>query len=80
VPKYKGDISMDRSRIKIVKRGEVRPKVKVSKKRTSSPRVAAREMVSTVTDWVTDLKQRKTEETKIAFESLFAGNQQASES
>lgn len=70
---------MDRSRIKVVKRSDVEAK-KPKKGRKASPRVAAREMVSTVTDWVSDLKNRKTEETKIAFETLFAANRRTSES
>ena len=70
---------MDKSRIKVVKRSDVKAIVRKKKGRKASPRAAAREMVSTVTDWVSDLKQRKTEETKIAFETLFAANRQANE-
>ncbi len=77
--KSRGIIFMDRSRIKVVKRSDVEAK-KPKKGRKASPRVAAREMVSTVTDWVSDLKNRKTEETKIAFETLFAANRRTSES
>jgi len=70
---------MDKSKIKIVKKTEVvtlRPR----KKRVASKRAAAREIVSNVTEWVTDLKQRKTVETKAAFDMLFAANQRPSES
>lgn len=69
----------DKSKIKIVKKSEastIRPK-KV--KRVSS-RAAAREMVSNVTGWVSDIKQRKTMETKAALEMLFASNRQPNES
>lgn len=52
----------------------------VKKRKTASPRTAAREMVSNVTDWVSDLKQRKGHETKAAFEMLFAANRRPSES
>ena len=71
---------IDKTKIKIVKRTEavaVRSKMKV---KVASPRAAAREMVSTVTDWVSDLKVRKTVETKAAFDMLFAANRQAQES
>jgi len=71
---------MDRSKIKIVKRSSVTPESNQGKGRSANPRAAAREVVSTVTDWVTDLKERKTEETKIAFETLFAANRQPRES
>jgi hypothetical protein len=71
---------MDRSKIKVVKRAAVSGKAKRKKGRVAHPRAAAREMVATVTEWVSDLKQRKTEETKIAFEQLFAANRQPRES
>ena len=72
---------MDRTKIKIVKRAEAniaRGQKKKIKKAT--PRAAAREMVSTVTEWVSDLKQRKTDETKAAFDLLFVANRQPRES
>ena len=71
---------MNRPKIKVVKRSEVKDAIKPKKARAAHPRVAAREMVSTVTEWVSDLKQRKTEETKIAIESLFGANRQPTES
>ena len=71
---------MDRSKIKVVKRSDIKPDVRIKKARTASSRAAAREMVSTVTDWVADLKQRKTEETRLALETLFTGNRQPRES
>lgn len=72
---------INKSKIKIVKRTEaVAAKSVIKKRKTASPRAAAREMVSTVTDWVSDLKQRKGQETKAAFELLFAANQRPSES
>lgn len=70
---------IDRTKIKVVKKGE--SKVIVSKKRkVTSSRAAAREIVSNVTGWVSDLKHRKTIETKAAFDLLFASNQRPSES
>ena len=71
---------MDRSKIKVVKRSDIKPGLKASKVRKASPRETAREMVSNVTVWVADLKQRKTEETKLALETLLSSNRQPRES
>jgi hypothetical protein len=71
---------MDKSKIKVVKRSEVKPTEKLNKGKMENPRVSAREMVSTVTDWVADFKERKTEETKIAIETLLSANRQPRES
>lgn len=66
---------MDRSKIKVVKKTDA-VAAKVKKRKIVSSREAAREMVTNVTTWVTDLKQRKTTETKAALDLLFAANQQ----
>jgi len=72
---------MDKTKIKIVKRADANvARSKKKKVKVATPRTAARDMVSTVTEWVTDLKQRKTEETKAAFDLLFAANRQPRES
>ena len=61
---------MDKAKIKVIKKGtQVTVKPKVVK---NSTKVAAREMVSNVTNWVNDFQQRKREETKQAIEKLFA--------
>jgi hypothetical protein len=70
---------MDKNKIKVVKKGDVRV-VRPKRKKIASSRAAAREMVATVTDWVTDLKDRKGVETKAAIELLFGGNHRPSES
>ena len=72
---------IDKSKIKVVKRAEAVATRSAARKtkRVASPRAAAREMVSTVTDWVSDLKQRKGSETKAALELLFATNQRPNE-
>ncbi len=70
---------INKGKIKIIKKVEaqnVMPKAKAVK----SSRKAAREMVSTVTEWVSDLKVRKREETKAAFDMLFGANSRPSES
>ena len=73
---------MDKSKIKIVKKTEAIGLKSKNRKKKKAPtqRSAAREMVATVTDWVTDLKNRKSVETKAAFDLLFAANQRPSES
>lgn len=81
-PANKAEVKMiDKNKIKVVKRIEAATLSSQSRKiKVVSPRVAARVMVSNVTEWVTDLKQRKTLETKAAFDLLFAANQRPSES
>ena len=70
-------------KIKVVKKLEVKPvaakPVKGNAARVAA-RVAAREMVSTVSDWVTELKTRKSEETKAAIEKFIPRHPQPSES
>lgn len=70
---------IDRSKIKIVKKTDAVPQRSKKRKAVVSSRAAAREIVSNVTGWVSDLKQRKTLETKAAFDMLFAANQRPSE-
>ncbi len=72
---------IDKTKIKIVKRTEaIAARSNKKKRKVVSSRAVAREMVATVTDWVSDLKQRKTVETKAAFDLLFAANRQPRES
>lgn len=69
----------NKGKIRIIKKVEARaalPKVKPVK----SSRKAAREMVSTVSEWVSELKVRKSEETKAAFDLLFGTNPRPNES
>jgi hypothetical protein len=63
-------------KIKVIKRGEVKPPVKTLKK---SKRASARDVVSNVTSWVNDLQARKRDETKVAIEKFFNNNPQPSE-
>jgi hypothetical protein len=55
------------NKIKIVKKTDA-PALKVKKPKLQRPRNTAREMVSTVSDWVADFKERKKVETKAAME------------
>ena len=70
---------IDRAKIKIVKKADAVPQRSKKRKAVVSSRSAAREIVSNVTGWVSDLKQRKTIETKAAFDLLFAANQRPNE-
>ncbi len=66
-------------KIKVIKKGETKPVAKPVVSESRSKRQAAREMVSNVTGWVSDLQTRKREETRLAFEQLFKANAQPSE-
>ncbi|MBX7055790.1 MAG: hypothetical protein K1X36_12615 [Pyrinomonadaceae bacterium] len=68
-----------KSKVKIIKKASIaaaEPKMTGAK----SARASAREMVSNVTDWVTEFKSRKSEETKAALELLFTTKTQPNES
>lgn len=66
----------EKSNIKIIKKADAVAKPKKIKK-APTPRESAREMVSTVTDWVVELKDRKSEETRAALELLFSGGKRS---
>jgi len=70
---------INKTKIKVVKRGNAVPK-NTRKKKEVTQRGTARQIVSNVTGWVADLKTRKGEETKAAFDLLFAANRRPSES
>jgi hypothetical protein len=60
-------------KVKVIKKGTVvKQAEKPAKSAARSKREQAREMVSTVSTWVNDFQARKRDETKIAFEQLFA--------
>jgi hypothetical protein len=65
-------------KIKVIKRGEIKAPAKTLTK-SKSKRASAREVVSNVTNWVTDLQARKRDETKVAIEKFFNPNPQPSE-
>ena len=67
-------------KIKVIKKGETKSEPKQAVNESRSRRQAAREMVSNVTGWVSDLQTRKREETRLAFEQLFKANPRPSES
>lgn len=58
----------DKKQIRIVKKGEnIRPVVKA---KTNTARETARDMVGTVTNWVTEFQKRRREETTNALRIL----------
>lgn len=58
----------DKKQIRIVKKGEkIRPVVKA---KTNTARETARDMVGTVTNWVTEFQKRRREETTTALRIL----------
>ncbi len=69
----------EKSKIKIVKKS-AGPKAVVKPRKGNAARLAAREMVSTVSGWVSDFKTRRAEESRLTLEKFFAGNTQPSES
>jgi hypothetical protein len=67
-----------KAKVKVIKRSELKnfeAPVKIEKK----PTQAAREMVSTVTNWVNDFQHRRREETKQAIEKFFSTQPQTGE-
>jgi hypothetical protein len=60
------------AKIKVIKKGE-QPKLQEnSSLDKKSAQESAREMVSTVTNWVNDFQHRRREDTKQAIEKLFS--------
>ncbi len=66
-------------KIKVIKKGEVVAAASVKKSPTTEKRHAAREMVSTVKNWVSDFQTRKSNETKAAIEQFMVAKPHASE-
>lgn len=65
-----------KAKVKVIKKGAVKiveaPVIVESK----STQASAREMVSTVTNWVSDFQHRRREETRQALETLFQNSPQ----
>lgn len=66
-------------KIKVIKKGEVRLTEKTVVEDKKSKQTQAREMVSTVSNWVNEFQQRKRVETRQAFETLFSAQPKTSE-
>lgn len=69
-----------KAKIKVIKKETLKIATEISLNETPQPTqaAAAREIVSTVSNWVGDFQARRREETKQAFELLFQVNQQPS--
>jgi uncharacterized membrane-anchored protein len=67
---------MNKGTIKVIKRTDREVKSKLSsdsrRNREKSAKVAAREMVATVTSWVNEIQQKRKDETSEAIKNLFA--------
>lgn len=61
------------AKIKVIKKGAKVASAEIAKDKTAdkiTPQQSAREMVTTVTNWVTEFQQRRRDETKQAIEKL----------
>ena len=58
-------------KIKVIKKNESKPAPAATPVKEVSKKAAAREMVREVSNWVSDFKQRKQEETKLTLEGFF---------
>ncbi|MGQ0541127.1 MAG: hypothetical protein ACT4O9_04655 [Blastocatellia bacterium] len=70
----------EKLKVKVIKKGDVKASTPTLSKERKTKRIAARAMVSTVTNWVSDFQTRKRDETKLAIEKLFAHQPQPNES
>ena len=60
----------DKSKVKVIKKSEVKAAETVQPVKKESKKTAAREMVTTVASWVSEFKHRKHVETKTAIENF----------
>ncbi|MCU1288092.1 MAG: hypothetical protein JWN60_321 [Acidobacteria bacterium] len=68
-----------KGKIKVIKKGEIKNTEVKPQVEKNSKQEAARQMVSTVTNWVSDFQVRKREETKLAIEQFFSSRPQIGE-
>ncbi len=71
-----------KGKIKVIKKGEIKNTevpAPVEKNEKKSKQESARQMVTTVTNWVSDFQIRKREETKIAIEQFLTPHPQVGE-
>ncbi|HEV7643931.1 MAG TPA: hypothetical protein VGO50_08335 [Pyrinomonadaceae bacterium] len=59
------------NKIKVIKREDIPTKKPVKKVKQKSSKIVAHEMVTTVTNWVTEFQQKRREETASAIRQLF---------
>ncbi len=66
-----------KAKIKVIKKGDVSKIQKPQKTSKKSTKESARDMVSTVSNWVNDFQNRRRDETHQALEKLFTRKPQA---
>ena len=67
-----------KAKIKVIKKNELENKQAPAPVQINTKKQAAREVVSTVSDWVTDFQLKRRDETKQAFEKFFLQHPQTS--
>lgn len=67
------------NKIKVIKKGIAENREAAPQNTKRSKREAARAMVANVSNWVTDIQERKRNEARIAFDQLFTNRPQANE-
>ena len=60
-----------KGKIKVIKKGTQQIAPVVEKVQKNAAKIASREVVANVSNWVNDFQQRRREETRMAFEQLF---------
>lgn len=70
----------EKLKIKVIKKGSKEPVKSQVTDRPAAKRAAARQVMSNVTNWVSDFQQRKRVETKAALEQLFGQQPRPTES
>lgn len=70
----------EKLKVKVIKKDEIKAATPSVKVQNRSKREAARDVVSTVSNWVSDFQLRKRDETKAAIEKFLTPNPQPSES
>jgi len=69
-----------KAKVKVIKRIHITDPQEPMVSEGNSKRAAAREVVSTVTNWVSDFQTRKRDETKAAIDKFLSHKPQPSES
>ena len=67
-----------KAKIKVIKKGEITNTEKPTVEEKKEAQDSKRDMVSTVTNWVSDFQQRRRDETKQAFEKFLPQQPQPS--
>ncbi|HBR57505.1 MAG TPA: hypothetical protein DEA22_08550 [Blastocatellia bacterium] len=69
----------EKFKVKVIKKGKAAASVKSGESPAKTKRAAAREMVSTVSNWVNELQARKRDETRFAIEKFLSRRPQPNE-